>query len=343
MRPASPATSPVALPATPPVALPSAPPAAAPAEAFAPEAHRRELLAFCYRMTGGAADAEDAVQEVMLRAHRGAGGFEGRASLRTWLFRIATNVCIDLRKRRLRPADLGPPGDAHAPMPAPEPERDWIDPLPDGAWVDEGWGPERRLLRRQQTRMAFVAALQHLPPHQRAALLLREVVELPTPEVAALLDRSVPATNSLLQRARAALAARPVLAGAAFDADDPAQRAILERYVSAFEAYDMAALAEVLSAEVRLSMPPYALHLQGFEQVRAFFLGHGVGCRSSRLVPVVASGAPAFAQYHPDAEGLHAWSLIVLELGPDRVEGICHFLHTEAVFPRFGLPLRLPR
>lgn len=320
--------------------MPPIPPADA--TLFAPEAHRRELLAFCYRMTGGAGDAEDAVQEVMLRAHRGLAGFAGRSSLRTWLFRIATHVCIDARKRRLRPIDLGPPGDAAAPMPAPEPQRDWMDPLPDQAWVEEDWDPETRLLRRQQTRLAFVAALQRLAPRQRAALLLREVVELPPAEIAALLDLSLPATHSLLQRARAALASQPAAKSAALNPDDPHQQALLNQYVAAFERYDMEALAAVLSAEVRLSMPPFALHLQGFAQVRSFFLGHGAHCRGSRLVPTAACGAPAFGQYHVAPDGLHPWSLIVLDLGPDRVEGLCHFLDTATLFPRFGLPLFVP-
>lgn len=318
---------------------PQAPTTPQPPPAFAPEAHRRELLAHCYRMTASAADAEDAVQETMLRAYRGLSSFEGRSSLRTWLYRIATNVCLDVRKRRLRPPDLGPPGDANGPLPAPEPERDWLDPLPDSDWMEETWSPETRLLRRQQTRLAFVAALQHLPPRQRAALLLREVVELPAAEIAQLLELSVAATNSLLQRARASLAHHPPAQSAALNPADTHQQALLDRYVAAFERYDMDALREVLSAEVRMCMPPFALHLQGADQVLSFFMGHGIGCRYSRLVPTSANGAPAFAQYHVGEDALHPWSLIVLELGAERIEGVYHFLNTEQVFPRFGLPL----
>ncbi|HSD22273.1 MAG TPA: sigma-70 family RNA polymerase sigma factor [Anaeromyxobacter sp.] len=308
------------------------------------EEHRAALTGHCYRMLGSAVDADDAVQETMVRAWRGLERFDGRSSLRTWLYRIATNVCLDAladRSRRERPVEEGPVGSVDDPLEV-RPRTHWLEPVPDARALPPDIDPAERAVLRQSIRLAFVAALQHLPPKQRAALLLTDVLGWSAAEVAESLDTSVAAVNSALQRARATLATREL--GDARGSLSDAEAELLDRYVTAFERYDVDALTALLHEDATLSMPPYTLWLRGHEAIRAWLLGRGCGCRGSRLVPTAACGSPAFAQYRPAARGGHeAWGLIVLELAGDRISGWTSFLDTESLFPRFGLPLELPR
>lgn len=305
-------------------------------------AERPRLLAHCYRMLGGLADAEDAVQEAMLRALRGRSGFEGRSSLRTWLHRIATRVCLDAlgdRRRRVLAMDLGPAGNLEAPLVEVAAER-WIEPIPDALVVPAQAGPEERALAREGIRLAFVAALQHLPPRQRAALLLSEVVGLSAKEAAETLEMSVAALNSAMQRARATLSARLPHPSAPADEE---QAKLAERFAEVFEDYDIEALKSLLREEVVMSMPPYSIWLFGPEKVGAWMLGRGAACQGSLLVPTAACGAPAFGQYKLDAEeGVRKpWALVTLEVRDGAIERLTFFLDTERHFPRFGLPPKL--
>ena len=306
--------------------------------------HRRELTAYAYRMLGSAFEAEDAVQEAMLRAWRSYEGFEGRAALRSWLYRITTNVCLDMlngRERRARPMDLGPAQSADSALGPPLPEVTWLEPIPDARVTPAAADPAEVAELRESIRLAFVAALQHLPPRQRAVLILREVLRWKANEVAELLETSVASVNSALQRARAAIEGAEVATGKTEPIDDE-QRALLERYVDAFESYDMDALTSLLQEDATWNMPPYELWLRGHLDIRKWCLGTGIGCNGSRLVPTMANGAPAFGQYKPSPEGGHeAWSLQVLDVSEGRISGITFFLDTESFFPKFGLPLRL--
>lgn len=305
------------------------------------EDHRAEIMAHCYRMLGSVVDADDAVQETMIRAWRGLSKFDGRSSLGTWLYRIATNVCLDeigKRKRRARPIDESEPGTKDSPL-TEHPRSHWIEPVPDAQVVPQDADPERRFALRQSIRLAFVAALQHLPPKQRAALLMREVLDWSAAEIAEALETTVPAANSALQRARATLAERDVVE---LEPLTGAQQELIQKYVDAFERYDVDALTSLLHHDVAFSMPPYSLWLRGPEHVHGFLLGPGVGCRGSRLVPTAASGAPAFGQYHKDPNGGYKpWGLVVVEPRGDRIASWTTFLDTETLFPRFGLPPRL--
>ena len=310
------------------------------------ERHRVELTAYAYRMLGSAFEAEDAVQETMLRAWRSYDGFEGRAALRSWLYRIATNVCLDMltgRERRARPMDLAPAKTADAPLDDGLSETSWILPVPDGRVLPAGGDPAEAMESRESVRLAFVAALQHLPPRQRAVLILREVLRWKATEVAELLDTSVASVNSALQRARATLSDADVARSDSSHPVDDEQRALLARYVDAFERYDLDSLTSLLREDATWSMPPYELWLQTHEDIRKWCLGPGIGCRGSRLVPTAANGSPAFGQYKPgDREGiLEPWSLQVLEISAGRIVGICFFLDTARLFPLFGLPPRL--
>ena len=309
------------------------------------EPYRVELTAYCYRMLGSAFEAEDAVQDTFVRAWRGFDRFEGRAALRSWLYRIATNVCLDMlssRQRRARPMDLGPAGTADGPLGNPLEDSAWLQPIPDGAVLPAGGDPAEVALQRDSIRLAFVAALQHLPPRQRAVLILREVLQWQASEVAELLETTVASVNSALQRARATLAAKQVDATAAPEPLDEDQKALLARYVDAFERYDMDSLTALLHEDAVWNMPPYALWLQTHLDIRRWCLGPGIGCQGSRLIPTVANGMPAFGQYKPSPDGgLEPWSLQVLELSEGGIAGITFFLDTEALFPLFGLPPRL--
>jgi RNA polymerase sigma-70 factor (ECF subfamily) len=309
------------------------------------EQHRRELTAYCYRMLASPFEAEDAVQETFLRAWRGFHRFEGRAALRSWLYRIATNVCLDMlngRERRARPMDLGP---AREPIEAnlnTLPEVTWIQPAPDGLVGPEG-DPAEMAVARETIRLAFVAALQHLPPRQRAVLILCEVLRWQATEVAELLETSVASVNSALQRARATLAASEVDAADPSPPMDDAQRELLARYVAAFEDYDIDALTSLIQEDATQSMPPFDLWLRGRDDIFGWWFGPGIGCRGSRLVPTVsANGSPAYGQYKPaPGGGYEPWALQVLELSDDGIAEFTFFLDTETLFPLFGLPPRL--
>ncbi len=308
------------------------------------EVHRRALTGYCYRMLGSGAEAEDAVQETMIKAWKAADRFEGRASVRSWIFSIATNVCIDMgrsRQRRARPMDLGP-------VRTPDPvhlsdvlsENTWITPVADERVIDLQGDPAEVIAARESIRLAFVSALQRLPARQRAALVLCDVLRWPATEVAELLDTSTPSINSALQRARATMAeSTPTPMPAKALTGD--QQRLLERYVDAFERYDMDALSRLLHDDVIQSMPPYAMWLQGRDDVLAWWAGPGAGCEGSKLLTGWANGCPAFAQYRVDPEGGHApWALQLLELRHDRVAEFHAFLDTEA-FARFGFPAHL--
>jgi RNA polymerase sigma-70 factor (ECF subfamily) len=299
------------------------------------EQHRAELTAYCYRMLGSPFDAEDAVQETLIRAWRSYDGFEGRAALRSWLYRIATNVCLDSldgRKRRARPMDLGPAGAPVIENLRELPEVTWIEPMPD---------PAEATVERETIRLAFVAALQHLPPRQRAVLILCEVLKWKATEVAELLETSVASVNSALQRARATLEAVDVsqTTGQLGETD----RELLARYVQAFEAYDMEALTSLIHEDATQSMPPYDLWLTGRDDIFTWWFGPGIGCQGSRVIPTItANGSPAFGQYKPSPEGgYEPWALQVLELRDGRIAELTFFLDTARVFPLFGLPLTL--
>lgn len=320
---------------------------APPSSAVWLQEHRVALTGHCYRMLGSVAEADDAVQETLLRAWRSLSGFDGRSSLRTWLYRIATNVCLDAlaeRKRRQRPVlcrEVGRIDEELTALPA----SSWIEPIPDLQAVPTDVDPAQRAVLRQTIRLAFVAALQHLPPRQRAVLLLADVLDLSAAEIAESLEMSVAAVNSALQRARATMASRDISPSQPPPTLSPTEEDLVSRYVQAFERYDMDALLRLLHDEVTLSMPPYTLWLQGHDSVRAWMLGRGAGCRGSRLLPTEACGLPAFGQYRlaDPGPGYQAWSLIVLELDSrgTRIAALNHFLDTASLFPRFGLPLTL--
>jgi RNA polymerase sigma-70 factor, ECF subfamily len=309
------------------------------------EAHRAALTGHCYRMLGSAADADDAAQETIVRAWRNLERFEGRASLRTWLYRIATNVCLDALNdgsRRMRPMEEGPATRSvdNAVLDARE-RTHWLEPIADARVLPPDADPHEIAVLRQSIRLAFVAALQHLPPRQRAALLLTDVLGWSAAEVAECLEMTVAAVNSGLQRARGTMAARNGVASP--DALSDEQTAMLDRYVHAFHQYDVNGLVSLLREDATMSMPPYTLWLQGQDAVRGWLTGPGAVCEDSRLMPVAASGAPAFAQYHRNADGTYeAWAIIVLELDGARIAEWNAFLDTETLFPMFGLPLMLP-
>ena len=305
------------------------------------EQYRSELVGYCYRMLGSTFDADDAVQETMVRAWQNIDGFEGRSSLRSWLYRIATNVCLDSlrgRQRRALPMDLSAPVPASTPPERILPETTWLEPIPDG---DLAGDPAEQVAHKDSIRLAFVAALQHLPPKQRAVLILREVLAWQASEVAELLETSVPSVNSALQRARATLAETNVT-----DMDAPAtlaeaDKTLLARYVAAFESYDIDALVSLLHEDAGFSMPPFEMWIQGVDQIHDFYLGHGIGCKDSKLVPVVANGLPAFGHYKHHEDGIYRpWAIQVLEVTGGRVSHLHHFLDTK-LFERFGLPATL--
>jgi RNA polymerase sigma-70 factor (ECF subfamily) len=296
-------------------------------------------------MLGSAFEAEDAVQETLVRAWRGFDRFEGRSALRSWLYRIATNVCFDMlngRQRRAMPMDLGPSSTAASPLGPALPEVTWIEPIPDGRVLPESDDPAELAVSRESVRLAFVAALQHLPARQRAVLILREVLRWKADEVAELLETTVASVNSALQRARATLAASDISDADQAQPEGEAQRALLARFVDAFERYDLDAIVSLLHDDVEQSMPPYELWLRGPVDITDWWLGPGIGCRGSRLVPTVANSLPAFGQYKPSGPGgsLEPWALLVLEISDDRIGGMTFFLDTERLFPLFGLPSR---
>lgn len=307
-------------------------------EATLLEQHRSVLVGHCYRMLGSSSDADDAVQETLVRAWRGSDGFDGRSSLRTWLYRIATNVCLDAiseRRTRVRPVDERPAGKIGDALDT-RPHSEWIEPIADERVVPDDASPAERLALKQSVRLAFIAALQRLPAKQRAALLLTDVLGFSAVEAAACLDLTTASLNSALQRARATLAA---------EGRDPAplsseQLELVDKYVAAFERYDVDTLQTLLKRDAALSMPPFTLWLQGADTIRTWMLGPGCGCRGSKVVRVSASDQPAFAQYRVNPQGgYRAWAIVVLELDGVQVSSITSYLDVERLFPQFGLPL----
>ncbi|MFJ8442747.1 sigma-70 family RNA polymerase sigma factor [Kitasatospora griseola] len=308
------------------------------------EPFRRELTAYCYRMLGSAFEAEDAVQETMVRAWSKFDGFEGRAALRTWLYRIATNVCLDMgpaAQRRARPMDLTSPCSAGSPDLTQLEENIWVGPVPDGRVL--AGDPAEVALGRESIRMAFVSALQKLPARQRAVLILREVLAWSAAETAELLETSVASVNSALQRARATLADSGAAAGDTFEPLDEAQRALLARYVQAFESFDIEGLKRLLHEDAVLNMPPFRMWLQGIAELEVWWRGPGRGCVNSRLLPVEANGSPAFAQYRSaeDGNGWTPWGITVLEVTDGRISMITNHMDVDRLFPLWGLPMRL--
>ena len=310
------------------------------------EQYRRELTGYCYRMLGSPFEAEDAVQETMLRAWRSYDRFEGRSALRSWLYRIATNVSLDMlgaRERRARPMDLGPSREPVVENLNALPEVTWIEPVPDGLVVGDG-DPAEVTATRETVRLAFVAALQHLPPRQRAVLILCEVLRWKASEAAELLETSVASVNSALQRARATLEASELEVATTAPSVEEADAELLARYVDAFERYDIQALTALLAEDATQSMPPYDLWLTGRDDIFTWWFGPGIGCRGSRVIPTVsANGSPAFGQYKPSetGSGFDPWALQVLEVDRGKIVELTFFLDTERMFPLFGLPPRI--
>jgi RNA polymerase sigma-70 factor (ECF subfamily) len=309
------------------------------------EQYRSQLTSYCYRMLGSPFDAEDAVQDALVRAWRSRDRFEGRAAVRSWLYRIATNVCIDMiksRQRRIRPMALGPAQEPVEENLHVRPEATWLEPIPIQLVAPDP-DPADVAVEKESIRLALVAALQHLPARQRAVLILREVLRWEASEVAQLLDTTVQSVNSALQRARATLAKSNL------SATDPAprlsesDRAMLERYVSAFERYDRSALTSLIREDATQSMPPYEMWLSGRDDIMTWWFGPGIGCQGSRVLPAIsANGMPTFAQYKIDPNGgFSPWALQVLELKDGRIADFTFFLDTAHLFPLFGMPLHL--
>ncbi|MET8827155.1 sigma-70 family RNA polymerase sigma factor [Streptomyces sp. NPDC004610] len=312
------------------------------------EKHRVELTGYCYRMLGSSFEAEDAVQDTLVRAWRSFDKFEGRSSVRSWLYRIATNVCLDMLNagnKRARPMDLTEATPLAQAALSPRPDHTWLEPMPDSRVLPSTADPAEAAVAKESVRLAFMAALQQLPPKQRAVLILREVLAWRAAEVAELLGTSVASVNSALQRARATLAEREQ-AGADASVSDPLdeeQQKLLERYVAAFEGYDMTALTALLHEDAIMTMPPFDLWLRGTADITGFMTTLGAACEGSRLRPVQVNGLPGFAHYKPDPEkgGFSPWAVQVLELSDGRITGFHCFLDVARWFPLFGLPLHL--
>lgn len=332
--------------AAPPRTLPPVSTAPAPA-ALDLEAHRRALTGYCYRMLGSGSEAEDAVQETMVRAWRSADRLQEPAALKAWLHRIASNVCFDMLRtpqRRAQPMDLGPAGGADGDLGRPLADAAWVTPIADARVVPEDADPAAIAELRETLRLAFVAALQHLPPRQRAVLVLCEVLRWQAAEVAELLETSVASVNSALQRARATLASLD-LDASGIDARAGADEAVVERYVDCFERYDIPALVQLLREDVEFSMPPFPLWVRGRHDVQAFMLGPGAACEDSRVLRLRANGGPAIATYkrEPGDTAYRPWAIVLLELEGEAIVGVRHFLALDGVglFPQFGLPAEL--
>jgi RNA polymerase sigma-70 factor (ECF subfamily) len=304
--------------------------------------HRPALIGHCYRMLGSIADAEDAVQETFIRAWKNLSRFEGRSSVKTWLYRIATNVSLDFLSssaRKSRPMEEGPAGRADSTLETRD-RTHWLEPIPDALAIAPDMDPHERAVQRESLRLAFVSALQHLPPRQRAALLLTEVVGWSAAEAADCLEMSVASVNSALQRARATLGTRSNASARELTDEESS---LVDSYMDAFLRYDVDALVGLLRDNVVFSMPPYTLWLQGPSAIREWLVGPGAGCRGSRLVRVQASASPAFAHYHPGKTPgtFDAWAMIVLELDNGTIAGWNSFLDTATLFPKFGLPMQI--
>jgi RNA polymerase sigma-70 factor (ECF subfamily) len=307
------------------------------------EAHRRPLTGYCYRMLGSIHEAEDAVQESMVRAWRSVDRLDGPDSVKPWLYRIATNVCLTMlggRRRRALPMDLVEASSGDTKTGVPLAESTWVQPVPDARVMAPGDDPAERTVARESIRLAFVAALQYLPARQRAVLILRDVLRWRAAEVAELLDTTVVSVNSALRRARVAIAERASApAPAVADAD---QEVLLERYIDAFERFDVERLVALLHEDVVLAMPPHDMWLQGHDAIRRFFAADP-GCRMHRFAVTTANAAPAVGAYRPtgpDGE-YEAFALQVLEMSAGRITAIHAFLD-PTLFPLFDLPASLP-
>jgi RNA polymerase sigma-70 factor (ECF subfamily) len=309
--------------------------------------YRRELLAHCYRMLGSIHDAEDLVQETYLRAWRAYDRFEGRSSLRTWLHSIATRACLtalESRGRRPLPTGLGTPDSQAGDALVERPEVPWLEPAPDALLGADGADPASIVTSRQSIRLALVAALQHLPPRQRAVLVLRDVLALRAAEVAEIMDTTPTAVNSALQRARATLEEAAPREEEMAEPDDAAQRDLLDRYMAAFEAKDIPAIVGLFTADAVWEMPPFVSWYRGAANIAALVdtecPARGPG--DMRLVATRANGQPAFGLYMRDPQGVHRpFNLPVLTLRGDRVAHVASFFDTS-LFPLFGLPASLP-
>ncbi|HEY0814365.1 MAG TPA: RNA polymerase subunit sigma-70 [Pseudonocardia sp.] len=304
------------------------------------EALRIPLTAYCYRMFGSVADTDDAVQEAIVRAYTHRDDYEAsRGDLRAWVFGIATNVCLDLlrgARRRALCVDLGPAAVLGAALGAPLAAERFVEPMPDARLVTAR-DPGETVVERETVRLAFAAALQHLAPRQRATLVLRDVLRFSAAETAVLLDTTPAAINSALQRARETLERRQPSPSDPFDPADADQRELLDRYVAAFEAHDVAALTALLRADARTSMPPFAWWVEGAATIAAL-VGSG-GCEGARLAPTAISGQPGFGQYRPDEQGvLRPFALVLAETRGRHIVGLTTFLGTAERFPEFGLP-----
>jgi RNA polymerase sigma-70 factor (ECF subfamily) len=303
------------------------------------ESYRRELTGYCYRMLGSGFDAEDAVQETMVRAWKSADRLQDRAALKSWLYRIATNVCYDMlqgSQRRARPMDMGPASTAESALDPGLPAEAWVQPV-----ADANLDPAELAASKETLRLAFVAALQHLPARQRVVLILREVLRWQATEVAELLDTSVASVNSALQRARATMDELELDAGGPARVDEAGQQELLTRYVDAFERYDVARLVTLLKDDVVFNMPPFELWLQGPDDVAKWMLGPGIACKDAKLLTTRANGCPAVAIYKPDEDGVwRPFNLAVLEIEGGEITLITNFLDPE-LFPAFGLPTEL--
>ena len=309
------------------------------------EDYRVELTGYCYRMLGSSFEADDAVQETMVRAWRSLDRFEGRSTLRSWLYSIATNVCLTLlqgRKRRAMPMDLASPASAVETFrPAPLPERTWVQPIASERAIPADGDPADLAVARETIRLAFVAALQFLPPRQRAVLILREVLRWQAAEVAELLDTSVASVNSALQRARATLAAKDVAAGGSSEPMDAQKQALLERYVDVFERFDVEAFVALLHEDATLSMPPDRFWLRGRDLLGAWWRGPGAKCAGSRVVPISVNGTPGCAAFRAAPDGAHeAFAVQVLETSDGLITAV-HAFRDLRLFAQFGLPTRL--
>jgi RNA polymerase sigma-70 factor (ECF subfamily) len=293
------------------------------------EALRPGLVGYCYRMLGSVFEADDAAQETLVRAWQAEGSFEGRASVRTWVYRIATNVCTDVlrgRARRAVPMDLRPASTVETAAHTSPDGQPWLTPFPD---------PAENAVEKDSVRLAFVAALQYLPPRQRAVLILRDALAWPAAEVAELLDTSVASVNSALQRARATLATRSPAEPAPLGEKE---RRLLAEYVESFERYDIAKLVTLLHEDAVQNMPPFPFWFHGRDEICRWMLGPGAGCRGSRALLTSANGTPALAQYRPSPGGGHQpFALTLLDLREGRIAGLHTFLGDE-LFSRFSLP-----
>ncbi|MFD4182844.1 sigma-70 family RNA polymerase sigma factor [Rhodococcus sp. NPDC058514] len=318
-------------------------------EDFAPlaEPYRRELLAHCYRMSGSVHDAEDLVQEVYLKAWRAYEKFEGRSSLRTWLYRIATTTCLtalESKGKRPLPTGLGAPSSDPAGELIEQGEVPWLEPIPDALLGTAASDPAVVATSRESIRLALIAALQFLPPKQRAVLILREVLAWPAADVGELLGISTAAVNSALQRARAQIDQAAPAEDAVMEPVKPDQRELLDRFMAAFETYDMAALKELFTEDAVWEMPPFVGWYQGPEAIRTLIENNcpAQGPGDMKLIPTVSNGQPAFAMYMRGPDGVHrAFQLQVVSLGPSGVDHVTAFFDVS-LFAKFGLPETLP-